>query len=395
MKQTVNCFPSNEVIEVDIKDVNPDAYYICFPGFCDVHVHLREPGFSYKETIYTGTKAASRGGYTDICPMPNLNLVPDSIEHLNQELEIIERDAVIHVHPYGALTINEKGEELADLVGMNPHVVAFSDDGKGVQNREMMRQAMLLAKKLDKVVAAHCEVDELLHGGYIHDGVYAKAHHHRGICSKSEWLEVERDIALTKETGCKFHVCHVSCKESVELIRQAKKDGIDVTCETAPHYLILDENDLREDGNFKMNPPLRSREDKEALLEALKDGTIDMIATDHAPHSAEEKSQGLEKSPFGIVGLEIAFPLLYTHLVLKDIISLERLIELLTTSPRKRFDIPAGNAYTIWDLNKEVVIRPEDFLSKGKSTPFGNWVVKGECIGTYIDGKPVYERDAQ
>lgn len=395
MKERVKSFSSNEFIEVDIKDVNPDGNYIYFPGFCDVHVHLREPGFSYKETIHTGTLAAARGGYTDICPMPNLNPVPDSLEHLEKELEIIEKDAVINVHPYGALTVNEKGVEIADLFSMKDKVVAFSDDGKGVQDREMMKRAMSLSKELNKVVAAHCEVEELLQGGYIHDGIYAKMYNHRGICSKSEWLEVQRDIELAKETGCKFHVCHVSCKESIALIRGAKRHGVDVTCETAPHYLLLDENDLEEDGKFKMNPPLRSKEDKEALLEAIKDGTIDMIATDHAPHSKEEKSLGLEKSAFGIVGLEIAFPLLYTNLVLKDIITLDRLIELLTTSPRNRFGIPLNNAYTVWDLNKEVVINPDDFLSKGKSTPFTNWKVKGECVGTYINGKPVYERDAQ
>ena len=286
--------------------------YTVFPGFCDVHVHFREPGFSYKETIASGSRAAARGGYTAVCTMPNLNPVPDCPENLSVQQRLIDKTAVISVYPYGAITRGEQGETLADLQGLAPHVVAFSDDGKGVQSPEMMRRAMREARALHKVIAAHCEDNSLLHGGYIHDGAYARLHGHRGICSESEYAQIARDLELAAETGCAYHVCHISTKESVELIRQAKKSGVDVTCETGPHYLVMDENDLREDGRFKMNPPLRTREDREALVAGLLDGTIDMIATDHAPHSAEEKSRGLEKSAFGVVGLETAFPVLYT-----------------------------------------------------------------------------------
>ena len=364
--------------------------YVVFPGFCDVHVHFREPGFSYKETIASGCAAAARGGYTDVCTMPNLDPVPDSREHLQIQQEIINKTACIHVHPYGAITVGEKGVQLADLEGMADSCIAFSDDGKGVQRDEMMRRAMETAKRLGKMVVAHCEVNELLRGGYIHDGAYAKAHGHRGICSESEWRQVARDVALAAETGCAYHVCHISTKESVEIIRRAKAQGIDVTCETAPHYLILDDSFLQEDGRLKMNPPLRSREDREALIEGLRDGTIDMIATDHAPHSAEEKSRGLEKSAFGIVGIETAFPLLYTYLVQKGIISLEKLIELLTVNPRKRFGIPQTGDFTVWDLNAVSTIDPKDFLSMGKATPFTGWQVHGKCMATVCDGKIAY-----
>ena len=363
--------------------------YVVFPGFCDVHVHFREPGFSYKETIASGCAAAARGGYTDVCTMPNLDPVPDSREHLQIQQEIINKTACIHVHPYGAITVGEKGVQLADLEGMADSCIAFSDDGKGVQRDEMMRHAMETAKRLGKMVVAHCEVNELLRGGYIHGGAYAKAHGHRGICSESEWRQVARDVALAAETGCAYHVCHISTKESVEIIRRAKAQGIDVTCETAPHYLILDDSFLQEDGRFKMNPPLRSREDREALIEGLRDGTIDMIATDHAPHSAEEKSRGLEKSVFGIVGIETAFPLLYTYLVQKGIISLEKLIELLTVNPRKRFGI-IQDGFTVWDLNAVSTIDPKDFLSMGKATPFTGWQVHGKCMATVCDGKIAY-----
>ncbi|MBQ9247711.1 MAG: dihydroorotase, partial [Ruminococcus sp.] len=313
---------------------------VVFPGFCDVHVHFREPGFSYKEKIATGSAAAARGGYTAVCTMPNLNPVPDSVENLRAQLDIIERDAVIDVLPYGAITVGERGEALADLEGMAGDVVAFSDDGRGVQDEAMMREAMLRAKKFGKLIVAHCEDNSLLHGGCIHDGVYAKEHGHRGICSQSEWGPIKRDIELCRETGCGYHVCHISTKESVELIRRAKAEGVDVTCETAPHYLVMDDSDLREDGRFKMNPPLRDKADREALLEGIKDGTIDMISTDHAPHSAEEKAKGLEKSAFGIVGIETAFPVLYTKLVKTGFISMERLMELLVINARKRFNIP-------------------------------------------------------
>ena len=365
--------------------------FAVFPGFCDVHVHFREPGFYYKETIATGSRAAARGGYTDVCTMPNLNPVPDSPERLRRQLELIRRDACIHVHPYGAITVGQKGEQLADLSGMAENCIAFSDDGRGVQRDELMRQAMVEAKRLGKMIVAHCEVNELLRGGYIHDGEYARLHGHKGICSESEWVQIARDLALVKETGCAYHVCHISTKESVALIRQAKAEGLDVTCETGPHYLTMDDSFLREDGRFKMNPPLRDRSDREALVEGILDGTIDMIATDHAPHSAEEKSRGLEKSAFGVVGIETAFPILYTYLVKTGILSMERLVELLCVNPRRRFGIPLGEDYTVWDLNQEYTIDPEDFLSMGKATPFDGWKVFGKCVATVCGGKLVYE----
>lgn len=364
--------------------------YVIFPGFCDVHVHFREPGFSYKETIATGSRAAARGGYTAVCTMPNLNPVPDSVEHLEVQRCLIEETACIHVYPYGAITIDEQGEALSDLEGMAPDVVGFSDDGRGVQSDDLMRQAMLRAKALGKPIVAHCEVNSLLRGGYIHDGDYAKAHGHRGICSESEWGQIARDLQLVKETGCAYHVCHVSAKESVALIRKAKAEGLDVTCETGPHYLVMDDSDLQEDGLFKMNPPLRGKEDREALIHGILDGTIDMIATDHAPHSAEEKSRGLEKSAFGIVGIETAFPILYTYLVKPGILSLDKLLELLCVNPRRRFGLPLGTDYSIWDLNAAYPIDPEDFLSKGRATPFAGWQVSGKCIATICDGKLVY-----
>ena len=364
--------------------------YVIFPGFCDVHVHFREPGFSYKETIATGSRAAARGGYTAVCTMPNLNPVPDSVENLRVQRRLIEETACIHIYPYGAITVGEQGEALSDLEGMAPDVVGFSDDGRGVQSDDLMRQAMLRAKALGKPIVAHCEVNSLLRGGYIHDGDYAKAHGHRGICSESEWGQIARDLQLVKETGCAYHVCHVSAKESVALIRKAKAEGLDVTCETGPHYLVMDDSFLQEDGRFKMNPPLRGKEDREALLQGILDGTIDMIATDHAPHSAEEKSRGLEKSAFGIVGIETAFPILYTYLVKPGILSLDKLLELLCVNPRRRFGLPLGTDYSIWDLNAAYPIDPEDFLSIGRATPFAGWQVSGKCIATICDGKLVY-----
>ncbi|MGN1346362.1 MAG: dihydroorotase [Eubacteriales bacterium] len=364
---------------------------VFFPGFADVHVHLREPGFSYKETICSGTKAAARGGYTDVCSMPNLDPVPDSVEHLNVQLDRIRETAVVRVHPYGAITAGEKGKELADLDGMAPLVCAFSDDGRGVQDEERMREAMTAARKLGKIVAAHCEVNSLLNGGYIHDGAYAKAHGHRGICSESEWKQIERDLRLAAETGVRYHVCHVSTKESVALIREAKKNGVDVTCETAPHYLTLTDEDLREDGRFKMNPPLRSPADREALIEGVLDGTIDMIATDHAPHSDEEKARGLEKSPMGVVGLECAFPILYTKLVRPGIVPLERIVEMLTTAPRRRFGLPEPeDDFTLFDLTHPTTINPADFLSAGHATPFTGEKVYGTCKLTVCGGKTVW-----
>ena len=366
--------------------------YTVFPGFCDVHVHFREPGFSYKETIASGSAAAARGGYTAVCAMPNLNPVPDSVENLRVQTDIIKKDALISVFPYAAITVGEKGEQIADLEALAPHVIAFSDDGKGVQSEDMMREAMIRAKSLGKMIVAHCEVNELLKGGYIHDGEYAKMHGHKGICSESEWRQIERDLRLSKETGCAYHVCHISTKESVELIRKAKAEGINVTCETGPHYLVLDENDLKEEGRFKMNPPLRSLADREALIEGIIDGTIDMIATDHAPHSAEEKAKGLKDSAFGIVGLETAFPVLYTKLVKENIISLEKLVKLLNENPRRRFGISQTGDFTVWNLNESYKIDPEDFLSMGKATPFAGMEVFGKCMLTVRGGKVVYSR---
>ncbi len=373
-----------------VPSISPEHCFL-LPGFVDVHVHLREPGFLYKETIATGTEACARGGYSDVCAMPNLNPVPDSLEHLDTELQAIEKDARIRVHPYGSITVGQQGQALADLEGMAPKVVAFSDDGKGLQSRELMRAAMMECKRLGKILVAHCEDNALLRGGYIHDGVYAKAHGHRGICSESEWGPIARDLELAKETSCAYHVCHISTKESVELIRQAKAEGVDVTCETAPHYILLSEQDLQEDGRFKMNPPLRSEEDRQAILAGLLDGTIDMIATDHAPHSAHEKAKGLEGSAMGIVGIETAFPLLYTYLVKTGILSLERLMELMSVNPRTRFHLPQQEDYTLWDLNKEITIDPECFCSKGRATPFAGWKVFGENQMTIVGGKIVWQ----
>ena len=362
-----------------------------FPGFCDVHVHFREPGFSYKETIKSGSAAAARGGYTAVCTMPNLNPVPDCIEHLNAQLEIISRDARVRVLPYAAITVGEKGKRLSDMEALAPLCAAFSDDGRGVQDEDMMRLAMRTAKRLGKPIAAHCEANELLRGGYIHNGAYAKAHGHRGICSESEWRQIERDLKLAAETGCAYHVCHISTKESVRLIREAKKAGVDVTSETAPHYLLLDDTFLQEDGRWKMNPPLRSPADREALIEGVLDGTVDMIATDHAPHSAAEKAKGLAGSAFGVVGLETAFPVLYTGLVKKNVISLEKLVDMMAAAPRRRFGIPIGEDFCAWDLNAEYEIDPEAFLSKGRATPFAGMRVNGKNLLTVCVGKAVYQ----
>ena len=364
-----------------------------FPGFCDVHVHFREPGFSYKETIKTGSLAAARGGYTAVCTMPNLMPVPDSCENLAKQLDIIEKDAVINVYPYGAITVMEQGLELADMEGMADKVIAFSDDGRGVQSEKMMLAAMNKSKALGKMIVAHCEDNSLLRGGYIHDGEYAKLHGHAGICSESEWGPIKRDIELVKKSGCSYHVCHISTKESVELIRAAKAAGVDITCETAPHYLVMNDMDIEENSRFKMNPPIRSEEDRIALVEGIIDGTIDMISTDHAPHSAEEKARGLKDSPMGVVGIETSFQILYTHLVKKGIISLEKLIELLSVNARRRFGISDDAGYTVWDIEKETVIDPEEFLSMGRSTPFEGWKVYGENLMTLLDGQAVYTRN--
>ncbi len=367
--------------------------YVVFPGFADVHVHLREPGFSYKETIATGTAACAAGGYTDVCSMPNLNPVPDSVEHLQEQLDIIEKDAVIRVHPFGAITVGEQGGALADLHGMANRVAGFSDDGRGVQSGEMMLQAMRQAASVDKVIAAHCEDNSLLNGGYIHAGEYAAAHSHKGIVSESEWGPIARDIELIKQSGCAYHVCHVSTKESVEIIRKAKKAGVNITCETAPHYLVMSDKDLQEDARFKMNPPLRSESDRLALLEGIADGTIDMIATDHAPHSDEEKSKGLKDSMMGVVGIETAFSVLYTYLVNTGIIKLDKLLDLMVYAPRKRFGLPLDpqKDFCVFDLTEEYIVDPNTFLSKGRSTPFAGWTVKGRCLLTVCNGKVAYQ----
>ena len=366
--------------------------YAVFPGFCDVHVHFREPGFPYKETIASGSLAAAHGGYTAVCTMPNLNPIPDSGEHLRVQTQIIEKDACIHVYPYGTITVGQKGECLSDMEAMADDCIGFSDDGKGVQSEELMLAAMRKAKELGKLIVAHCEDNSLLRGGYIHDGDYAKAHGHRGICSESEWGPIARDLKLVEKTGCAYHVCHISTKESVELIRQAKAKGLNVTCETGPHYLLMTDEDLQEEGRFKMNPPLRGREDRDALIAGILDGTIDMIATDHAPHSAVEKSRGLENSAFGVVGIETAFPLMYTYFVKTGRISMEKLLDLMVYAPRKRFHIPLGEDYSVWDLSAQEVIDPEAFLSMGHATPFEGWKVSGRCVLTVCDGSVVYRK---
>ena len=379
----------------------PGDRFTIFPGFADVHVHFREPGFSYKETIASGSRAAAHGGYTAVCTMPNLKPAPDSRENLQPELDAIEKTSVIPVFPYGTITMEEKGEQLSDMEDLAPYVIAFSDDGHGVQRDEMMRAAMLKAKELGKIIAAHCEDNSLLRGGYIHDGAYASAHGHKGICSESEWGQIARDLELVRETGCAYHVCHISTKESVELIRKAKAEGLNVSCETGPHYLLLNDSMLQEEGRFKMNPPIRSEEDRQALLEGLRNGTIDMIATDHAPHSAEEKSRGLAGSLMGIVGLETAFPLLYTHLVLKEELTLKQLIDLMSTNPRRRFGLPETLTegkpadFTVFDLNESYEIEPESFLSMGHSTPFAGWKVQGKCVMTVADGETAFVDDEE
>ena len=361
------------------------------PAFCDVHVHLREPGFSYKETILSGSKACAKGGYTDVCSMPNLKPVPDCTENIKQQQDIIDKDAVIRVHPYASITLKQEGKALSDFDSLKDKCFAFSDDGRGVQSAELMEKAMIKAKSLNKIIVAHCEDNSLLNGGYIHDGEYARLHNHKGICSESEWGPIKRDIELARKTGCKYHVCHISCKESVDLIRKAKADGVDITCETAPHYLVFNDMDLQEDGRFKMNPPIRSEADRLALIEGIKDGTIDMIATDHAPHSAEEKSRGLKNSFMGVVGIETAFSVMYTHLVKKGIINLEKLVKLMSINPRVRFGLPQNNDICVFDLNTEYIVDPKDFLSQGKATPFNGHKLFGVNKLTVCNGRIVYK----
>ena len=372
---------------------------VLFPGFVDVHVHLREPGFSYKETIRTGTLAAAHGGFAHVAAMPNLDPVPDCAAALAVQRAIIEKDALVHVHPYGAVSVGEKGERLADLEGLAPGVIAFSDDGRGVQSESLMREAMMQCRRLGKILAAHCEDNSLLHGGYIHDGAYARAHGHRGICSESEWGPIARDLRLAEETGCAYHVCHVSTKESVALIRAAKRRGVDVTCETAPHYLTFTDEDLQEDGRFKMNPPLRAREDRDALIEGLLDGTIDMLVTDHAPHSREEKARGLEKSAMGVVGLETSFAASYTALVQTGILPLGKLVDLMHGAPMRRFgcgtELAEGQPadLTAFDLTKTYTVDPETFLTMGRATPFAGCALTGVCKLTMIGGEPVWKEE--
>ena len=372
---------------------------VLFPGFVDVHVHLREPGFSYKETILTGTLAAAHGGFAHVAAMPNLDPVPDCAAALAVQRAIIEKDALVHVHPYGAVSVGEKGERLADLEGLAPGVIAFSDDGRGVQSESLMREAMMQCRRLGKILAAHCEDNSLLHGGYIHDGAYARAHGHRGICSESEWGPIARDLRLAEQTGCAYHVCHVSTKESVALIRAAKRRGVDVTCETAPHYLTFTDEDLQEDGRFKMNPPLRAREDRDALIEGLLDGTIDMLVTDHAPHSREEKARGLDKSAMGVVGLETSFAASYTALVQTGILPLEKLVDLMHGAPMRRFgcgtELAEGQPadLTAFDLTKTYTVDPETFLTMGRATPFAGRALTGVCKLTMIGGEPVWKEE--
>ena len=390
----VDKFPSSEhsSVIVDCSDK------IIVPGLADVHVHFREPGFSYKETIYTGTMAAACGGYTAVCTMPNIDPAPVDKETLDRQLDLIKRDGRIKVLPFGAITSDQSGRgRLSDMEAMAPYVAGFSDDGKGVQDEALMEEAMLKAKSLGKVISAHCEDESLLDGGYIHDGVYARKNGHKGICSESEWKQVERDIKLCEKTGCAYHVCHVSTGESVELIRAAKKAGVDITCETAPHYLILCDEDLQEDGRFKMNPPLRSRKDRQALIEGIQDGTVDMIATDHAPHSADEKAKGLKNSAFGVVGLETAFPMLCRCMVSEGVISLEKLIDIMAVRPRQRFGIPGGEIgagvsadLAVLDTGQRQTVRPPEFCTKGRSTPFEGMESQGKCVLTVSEGNIVW-----
>ena len=390
-------------VAADVQPAEGDKIYDCtgltiMSGLVDLHVHLREPGFSSKETIATGTAAAAHGGFTTVCSMPNLAPAPDTMENLQQQLDIIERDAVIKVLPYATITRKRAGDELVNFAELKPYVAGFSDDGTGVQTEEVMRQAMVEAAKTDTIIAAHCEVDELLRGGYIHDGEYAAKNGHRGICSESEWKQVERDIELAAEAGCRYHVCHISTKQTVELIRQAKARGVKITCETGPHYLTMCDMDLKEEGRFKMNPPIRSAEDRDALIAGLQDGTIDVVATDHAPHTAEEKSRGLERSAMGVVGIETSFAVIYTKLVKAGIISLEKAVDVLAEAPRKIFNLGGGLKegeaadITVFDLEKEFTVDPDTFLSKGRSTPFEGWQLQGECCLTLVDGRVAYER---
>jgi len=408
MLRTVDFLTDGGTISSVGRDISPggaDRIIDCknrviIPGFADVHVHLREPGFFMKETVEAGTRAAARAGYTQVCAMPNLSPPPDSLDHLQMQLDIIERDAAVRVLPYGCITVGQKGAgELVDFDALAPSVAGFSDDGRGVQCEDLMREAMRRVKKTGKLIAAHCEDDALIRGGYLHDGDYARAHRHPGIPSESEWRQLERDLRLVRETGCRYHACHISAKESVALLRKAKADGLPVSAETAPHYLLIDDSMIEDDGRFKMNPPIRAAADREALVEGLIDGTIDMIATDHAPHTVEEKAGGLRGSVMGVIGLETAFPALYTGLVLTGVMTLEMLLERMCTAPRRVFRLPGGlnegqaTDLAILDLEREYFINPGEFLSKGRSTPFEGWPVRGEAITTYVNGRIVWNKE--
>jgi dihydroorotase len=384
----ISSFDGNDTAFADATVIDNIAI---FPGFCDVHVHFREPGFSYKETVAGGSLAAAAGGYTAVMTMPNLRPAPDSVENLTVQLDIIKRDAKIPTLPYATITVGEEGNELSDIDALSKYVLAFSDDGRGVQSESMMLSAMKKVRENGKMIAAHCEDNSLLNGGYIHDGEYARLNGHRGIPSESEYRQIERDIELVKKTGCKYHVCHVSTKEGVDIIRRAKAEGLNVSFETAPHYLIMDDSELLNDGRFKMNPPIRAKADKDALVRAMLDGTLDMIATDHAPHSSEEKSRGLEKSVMGVVGLETAFALMYTYFVKTGVMSLQRLIELMSVNPRRRFKIDTDAGFTVFDLNEAYVVNPDVFHGKGRATPFEGKTLYGKCLLTVVNGKIAYD----
>ncbi len=392
-------FSDLNVQAINARVIDCKSKLLLLPGFADVHVHLREPGFSYKETIKTGTEAAAAAGYTLLCTMPNVNPVPDCPENLKVQTDMIERDAVIDVLPFASITKNRRGRgELVDFAALAPMVAGFSDDGTGIQTGDLMEEAMRRCVKTGKLISAHCEDESLLHGGYIHDGAYCRAHGHKGICAESEWGQIERDLALAEKTGCRYHVCHISTKESVQLIHEAKKRGVPVTCETAPHYLVLCEDDLQEDGRFKMNPPLRSAADRQALIEGVQDGTIDVIATDHAPHSAEEKARGLKGSAMGVVGLETAFPVLYTKLVKTGVISLERLVQMMSVRPREIFGLAGGKIepgapadLCLIDPERVFTVEPDKFKSKGRATPFAGMQLQGVNLLTLRRGEIVYE----
>lgn len=392
-------FSDLNVQAINARVIDCKSKLLLLPGFADVHVHLREPGFSYKETIKTGTEAAAAAGYTLLCTMPNVNPVPDCPENLKVQTDMIDRDAVIDVLPFASITKNRRGRgELVDFAALAPMVAGFSDDGTGIQTGDLMEEAMRRCVKTGKLISAHCEDESLLHGGYIHDGAYCRAHGHKGICAESEWGQIERDLALAEKTGCRYHVCHISTKESVQLIREAKKRGVPVTCETAPHYLVLCEDDLQEDGRFKMNPPLRAAEDRQALIEGVQDGTIDVIATDHAPHSAEEKARGLKGSAMGVVGLETAFPVLYTKLVKTGVISLERLVQMMSVRPREIFGLAGGKIepgapadLCLIEPERVFTVEPDKFKSKGRATPFAGMQLQGVNLLTLRRGEIVYE----